>query len=237
MVIPAGATFVSASTTAGACAENGGVILCTIGSFATGASATIEIQLSADVAGDLQFTANVLADQDDPDGTNNSVTSIVTAIANADLRFSAAGPSSVQTNQEFNVTVTVTNDGPQDASNVLVSVGVPPIVGFVSANGCDLNGAVIECAVAALAAGESASFTARFSATSAGTATVQGSVTADENDPNAANNSASVSVTISAPRRSSGGCVYNPDGPSDPTLPAMLLFALLMLGMRRRATA
>ena len=237
MIIPAGASFVSASSTIGTCAENGGVILCSIGSFAAGASATIEIQLTADVAGDLQFTATVMADQDDPDGTNNSVASSVTAIANADLRISGSGPTSVLTNQQFNVTVTVNNDGPQDASNVLVSVGVPAIVGFVSANGCDLNGAVLECAVAALAAGESVSFTARFSTTSAGTATVQGSVSADQNDPDAADNSMTVRVAINNPPKSGGGCVYNPDGPSDPTLPAMLLFALLMLGLRRRVTA
>ena len=120
---------------------------------------------------------------------------------------------------------------------MLATVGVPAIVGFVSASGCELNGAVLECAVATLAAGESASFTARFSTTRSGTATVQGSVSADENDPDASSNSMSMSVTISDPPSSGGGCVYNPDGPSDWTLPAMLAFALLMLGMRRRTTA
>ena len=242
MLIPAGASFVSASTTIGNCVEGDNDVLCTIGSLAVGASATIEIQLSADEAGDLLFTAIASADQVDPDGTNNSVSSTVTSVANADLRITGTGPGSVQTSAQFDVTVTVTNDGPQDASNVLATVGIPAIVGFVSAADCDLNGAVLECAVAALAAGESVSFTARFSTDTAGTATVQGSVTADENDPNAANNSMTVNVTISNPSSGGGGgggggCVYNPDAPSDPTLPALLLFALLMLGLRRRTTA
>jgi CSLREA domain-containing protein/uncharacterized repeat protein (TIGR01451 family) len=244
MIVPAGASFVSASSTMGTCAESAGDVLCTIGSLAVGTSATVEIGLSVDEAGDLNFTAIVSADQVDPDGTNNSVTSTVTAIANADLRVSGSGPSSVRTDQEFDVTVTVTNDGPQDASNVLLTVGVPAIVGFVSADNCELNEATLECAVAALAAGDSASFVARFSTDSAGTATVEGSVIADENDPNVANNSMTVNVTISDPPPSNdggggggGGCVYNPDGPADPTLPAMLLFALLMLGYRRRMVA
>ena len=243
MVIPAGASFVSASSTIGNCAGGGGQVLCTIGSLAVGSSATIEIRLSADQVGDLQFTAVASADQDDPDGTNNSVTSTITVIANADLRISGSGPASVQTNQEFNVTVTATNDGPQDANNVLVTVGVPAIVGFVSAADCNLNGAVLECAAAALAAGESVSFTARFSTSSAGTAAVEASVTADEDDPNVANNTATVSVTISTPSSGGGGggggggCAYNPNVPSDPTLPAILLFALLMLGLRHRTTA
>jgi len=243
MVIPAGASFVSASSTIGNCAGGGGQVLCTIASLAVGSSATIEIRLSADQVGDLQFTAVASADQDDPDGTNNSVTSTITVIANADLRISGSGPASVQTNQEFNVTVTATNDGPQDANNVLVTVGVPAIVGFVSAADCNLNGAVLECAAAALAAGESVSFTARFSTSSAGTAAVEASVTADEDDPNVANNTATVSVTISTPSSGGGGggggggCAYNPNVPSDPTLPAILLFALLMLGLRHRTTA
>jgi len=236
LVFPAGASFVSASSTVGSCAANG-VVLCTIGSLAVGASATIEIGMSADQAGSLQFIATAAADQDDPDGTNNSVSSTVMAIANADLRISGTGPSRVQVNQQFNVTVTVNNDGPQDANNVLVSVAVPTIVGFVSADNCALNGATLECAVAVLAAGEGASFTARFSTSRSGSATVQGSVVADENDPDTTNNSMSVSVLITDPPSSGGGCVYSPDGPADPTLPAMLLFALLMLASRRRAKA
>jgi len=236
LVIPAGATFVSATSSIGDCAEGGGEVLCTIGDLAATESAAIDIQLSADVAGDLQFTAHALADQIDPDDANNAATAMVTAIANADLGLSWSGIGSTTVRQQFSVTLTVRNSGPQAATNVLATVTVPTLVDFVSANGCVLNGNVLECTAAALASGESLAFTLRFNTDTTGTATINASVAGDQNDPIGTNNSASVSVTINNPP-SGGGCVYNPDTPMDPTLPVMLLTALLMLGWRRRVTA
>jgi MYXO-CTERM domain-containing protein len=77
-------------------------------------------------------------------------------------------------------------------------------------------------------------FTVTFSADTVGTATVTGAVVADENDPVADNNSGSVSLTINARPKKSGGCVHDPDGSPDPTLPLLLLLALLGLIVRNR---
>ena len=237
LVIPAGTSFVAATSSLGDCAEGGGEVLCSIGDLALAASAAIEIQLSADAAGELQFTANAAADQIDPDDANNSVTAMVTAIPNTDLRISGSAPSSTTVRQQFNVTVTVNNDGPQDATNVVATIAIPSLVDFISADGCVLNGSSLECAVGALAAGGSVAFTVRFGTDTTGTATVNASVVGDQTDPNTSNNSMTVRVSILNPPSSGGGCVYNPGGPADPTLPAMLLFALLMLGWRRRMMA
>ena len=236
LVIPVGASFVAATSSLGDCAEGGGEVLCTIGDLAATESAAIEIQLSADVAGELQFTANAAADQIDPNDANNAATAALTSIANADLGISWTGPGSTTVRQQFTVTLTVRNNGPQGATNVLATATIPTLVDFVSANGCVLNGNVLECAAAALASGESLAFTLRFNTDTTGTATINASVVGDQNDPVGSNNAATVSVTINNPP-SSGGCVYNPDAPADPTLPAMLLAALLMIGWRRRTTA
>jgi len=235
--VPVGASFVSASASKGSCAHGGGEVLCTIGALAFSESATVEIQLSVNVAGALQFSAAAAADQIDPDDSNNFAGLEVTAIANADLRISGSAPSSTTVRQQFSVTVSLSNAGPQDATNVLATITLPTLVDFVSADGCVLNGNVLECAAAALASGESLAFTLRFNTDTTGTATINASVVGDQTDPDGTNNSATLSVAINNPPSSGGGCVYNPDAPADPTLPAMLLFALLMLGWRRRITA
>lgn len=236
--VPAGASFVSASSSKGSCAHGGGEVLCTIGGLALAESATAEIRLSVNVSGDMQFSATAAADQFDPDDTNNFAGVEVTAIANADLRISGSAPNSTTVRQQFSVTVTLSNAGPQDATNVLATIAIPSLVDFISADGCVLNGSTLECAVAALASGANVAFTVRFGTDTTGTATISASVAGDQTDPNSSNDSMSMSVSINNPPDSGGGgCVYNPGGPADPTLPAMLLFALLMLGWRRRMMA
>jgi uncharacterized repeat protein (TIGR01451 family) len=191
------------------------------------------MQLTPDVSGDISFTATAAADQTDPDATNNSATSTVTAVPNADLAVSVSGPGSIQVDNNFNVSATVVNNGPQDATNVLATMQLPTNASFVSSASCVVNAGALECAAATLAAGESVTFTVTISADTAGTATVTGAVVADENDPVANNNSGSVSLTINA-RPKSGGCVYDPDGSPDPTLPLLLLLASLRLIVRNR---
>ncbi len=238
--VPDSATFVSASSTKGDCADNGDEVLCSIGNLAVAESVAIEIQLSADVAGDTDYTAIAVADQTDPDNSNDSITSMITAIANADLALNATTSGGIIVDHEFNLTVTVTNNGPQDATNVLATAEIPALVTFVSSTDCALNGNMLECAVAQIAAGNSATFTIRLDAATVGSAAVTGSVVADENDPDEANNTLSLNVTISDPPPppssggGGGGCVHNPEGTGDWTLPLVLALILLRLGMRRR---
>ena len=131
---------------------------------------------------------------------------------------------------------TVVNNGPQDATNVLATMQLPTHASFVSSASCVVNAGALECAAATLAAGESVTFSVTFSADTVGTETVTGAVVADENDPVANNNSGSVNFTINA-RPKSGGCVYDPDGSPDPTLPLLLLLASLGLIVRNRLSA
>ena len=67
--LPAGVTFVSA--TAG-CSEASGVVTCNLGDLGSGATATVEIVVTADVAGLLTNTAEVASASPDPDPSNNS---------------------------------------------------------------------------------------------------------------------------------------------------------------------
>jgi len=70
--LPAGVTFVSAST---GCTEAAGVVTCDVGDLASGDSATITIQVTAPTTlGMITNSAEVSADEYDPDMDNNTAT-------------------------------------------------------------------------------------------------------------------------------------------------------------------
>jgi uncharacterized repeat protein (TIGR01451 family) len=156
----------------------------------------------------------------------------------ADLALTASvSAGAIRDGDSVSVTLTVTNNGPDDASNVVVAGTVPTtLVSVQSAGGCAVAGGQVTCTVAALAPGASESFTLSLQATAVGTATVDASVTGDERDVDLSNNDDAVAVSISRSSSGggSGGCAYNPGGPIDPTLPLMLLAGMAVLAYRRR---
>ncbi|HSC90922.1 MAG TPA: VWA domain-containing protein [Gaiellaceae bacterium] len=74
--VPAGSTFVSASA---GCTQAAGVVTCTAGTLAPGASAAFTIVVKAGSGTSLTNTATVAGDQPDPNLANNSAT-VVTEI-------------------------------------------------------------------------------------------------------------------------------------------------------------
>src|SRR5262245_8499436 len=74
--LPTNPTFVSASA---GCTEAAGVVTCTVGNLASGASAGFDITVTAGSAGtSLTDTASIDGDQFDPDLTNNTSTLVTT---------------------------------------------------------------------------------------------------------------------------------------------------------------
>ena len=72
-VLPAGATFVSSSTTVGSCSGTA-TVTCDLGALANGAGATVTIVVTPGSAGQLSNTATVSSTTDDPVAGNNSST-------------------------------------------------------------------------------------------------------------------------------------------------------------------
>jgi uncharacterized repeat protein (TIGR01451 family) len=71
--MPQGATFVSATTLKGGCSQAGGTVSCELGALASGASATVDIVVSAPgSAGTLTNDASATAADSDPNSANNS---------------------------------------------------------------------------------------------------------------------------------------------------------------------
>lgn len=221
---PGGTTFQSITAPAGwTCTTppvgGTGTISCSVSSLATGASANFSLQLgvsSSNYSGAvIDETVTVSSSTADPNLANNVATT-ATVVANAgdaDLAVTASASSSVVT-PGSNVTFThpVTNNGPGAASNVTYQTSVPAGSTFVSFNApagwsCTTppvgGTGAISCTTSSLAAGATGNFLLTVAAspsTPAGTILTSGvSVSATTTDPNASNNTASVTSTVVAP--------------------------------------
>lgn len=78
--LPEGTSFVSASPTQGMCTESSGTVTCELGEIANGGMASITLLVSADAAGAIVNTVDVIGDQPDPTPGNSSSTVAVTAV-------------------------------------------------------------------------------------------------------------------------------------------------------------
>ena len=142
------------------------------------------------------------------DSTFNSssmsvVQTVTGAAANsADLNLGVqASPGTVVVGSHLTYTVSITNNGPSAASNVVVAAHLPSstLAGFFSATASQgtesqANG-VVTASLNGLAAGASATVTIVVTPTAAGNVGLSASVAATESDPNTNNNTASASAT------------------------------------------
>ncbi|MCC7362611.1 MAG: DUF11 domain-containing protein [Anaerolineales bacterium] len=157
--LPAGLTLVSAVSSQGTCA---GAVTCLLGVMAfTGQPSTATITLTARVGSGvpagtvLTNTAFVQSAQYDPNQDNNTAQAVADVVTSADLAIAKSdAPDPVTAGERLIYTLVITNYGPSDARNVVVTDTLPAEVTFVSGDGCtDLGGGVIACALGDLAAG------------------------------------------------------------------------------------
>jgi len=147
--------------------------------------------------GNLVNTATVTSSLTDSNMANDSATDTDTLTPSADLSVSGtATPNPVVVGQMFTIDVTVTNNGPSDATGVVVTTTLPPNTTFDSTIGCaeDPNG-VPTCTLGTIPAGGMASFSVVAQADSAGTDPVVLSVSSNVSDPNGGNDTATVAIT------------------------------------------
>jgi large repetitive protein len=177
---------------------------CNVGTLVANAVATITVTAKLDAAAvvgsSVRNSATVSSTTPDPNLFDNTGTATSTVDPQtADVRISKTGPAALSAGSTVSYTITVTNDGPSDAAGVVVND--PPVAGLtqltVSGAGCT----AFPCTLGSLAANARATVTviARVAAsasvgqTFANTATVSSSAT----DPNATNNSATSTGTVS----------------------------------------
>lgn len=214
--LPAGITFVSLTQDTGPAANcNGGpIVACTVPVLGNGQSAqfTITVQAAPTIANGtvVNNTANATSSSADTNSNNNSSSANTTINTQADVGVVKTGPATAVNGTDVTYTVTVTNNGPSTAANVVMIEGNPPNTTFVSETQnsgptftCNTNGTtfVTTCSIASLAPGDTAVFTFVIHLPSGGGITFMSNtanVSTTTTDPNSGNNSSFVSTTVSS---------------------------------------
>ena len=195
-VTPAGLTFISNS---GACSSP---YPCALGTLAAGQSVVITTtyNIPANYAGtSITNTATVSTSSPESNTSNNSAvaTTPMSATGVADLSVAKTGPGTAHPNDVIDFTVTVANNGPATATNVVITDPTPAGLQFLSnSGGCSTP---YPCVVASIASSNLIGITSRYRvAAQSGTITNTASATSSQTDPTPGNNSSSSSISLSA---------------------------------------
>ncbi|MGZ8810217.1 MAG: Ig-like domain-containing protein, partial [Thermoanaerobaculia bacterium] len=197
---PPGLTFVSAS------APCAGGFPCALGTLASGAttSITVTYQIPAGYAGSgITNTATVSSTTPDPTVTNNTSTVLTPSATSANLNVTKSGPGTIAAGTSGSFTITITNNGPSNATGVSLSDPTPAGLTFVSAT-APCAGGVSPCAIGTINAGASVSVTVTYSVPAgyAGPSpfTNTATVSATTSDPDGSDDTVSVQTIVGTPR-------------------------------------
>lgn len=203
--LPGGATYQGASV--GFCSESGGIIQCNVGDLASGQTIPITLTVRVDtLASPITNSASVGGNQTDPNLDNNSATVSSTVTQITDLSVTKIGtPSLIRQGDNPTFSITVTNNGPSDATAVTVDDVIPSdffyddfyfpaTVEPAGSGSCTYNSNLqqVQCAFPSIPSGESRIVTIPTSfAEGGGTPTVDNTATVsgNETDPDLTNNS------------------------------------------------
>jgi len=201
--LPAGVTGASGSGTGWSCgAPSGGVITCTAPGPLTNGNAlpTLTIAMTAPIAtGNITNSATVSNSVADANASNNTASVTTNVGPQANLAITKTGPASVNAGQNTVYTVTVTNNGPTQATGTTVSDNTPVGVAFISNSGA-CSGAY-PCSIGTLNPGQSVVITSTYNVPttySGGSVMNTATVSSAVNDPNLADNSATATTTVIA---------------------------------------
>lgn len=161
---------------------------------------TATCSIGSDANGALINVATITSLFADPDTTNNTATDTNTLDPSSDLSIAAAAtPNPVDEGDEVMVNVTVSNSGPSDATNVVVTTTLPAGLTFGSTSGCaeDPDG-VPTCTLGTVAAGADGMFTIVATAVGEGDQAVELSVASDSTDPTPGDTTTTETVVVVA---------------------------------------
>ena len=203
--LPAGTTFVSLTQNSGPAFNCNGTttVTCTNASFAAGSTATFTLVAStaSSASGTISNTATVSTTTADTNSGNDTSTANTTLTQHADLSVMKSGPGTAIVGTDIAYTITATNPGPSDASNVTISDTLPAATTFVSmqqnsgpAFNCS-GTTTVTCTIATFTAGASATFTLTVHVNSPANLSNTATIASTTPDPNA-NDNTSTATTI-----------------------------------------
>jgi uncharacterized repeat protein (TIGR01451 family) len=199
-LLPAGLRFVSAAPSLGS--YNSGTGLWSVGTLDGGANATLAIQATVVIPNAQTNTATINhADQFDPDTANNSASATETP-QQADLALTkAVSDPTPNVGDTITFTLTLSDSGPDSATNVTISDLLPTGLQFVSASPSQgsYNSATGTWAVGTVAAATPQTLRIQAKVVSPAAQTNTAAVShSDQFDPDPANNSATAGLPVNA---------------------------------------
>lgn len=213
-VLPPGTTPTSASWNIGSCyigaSGDPQQVFCeTSRSINTAVTSLGTITIQATVTQPGSFTNNCsffqASGDNDPDGQAGCTVGYVVQAAESDLTFSKTGPGTIASGGTLNYTISGSNAGPLDATNVSVIDTLPAGTTFVSAAGagwaCNHAAGVVTCTRASLAVGAAPSIAIAVTAP-VGPATLVNtcSASATQPDPTPADPTCTTTTTVQPPQ-------------------------------------
>ncbi|NKI34005.1 DUF11 domain-containing protein [Wenzhouxiangella sp. XN79A] len=222
---PAGFAFDSAT------APCAGGFPCALGTMPPSDLVSVDVtfDIAAATVGEVINTATASSPTTDPNGANDSASVTTTVGADADLSIvKTVDTDVVQQGETVVYTLTVSNAGPSDATNVVVTDNLPDQQMLVATSGCfeDPVGAPT-CSIGTVPAGATVAVTLTAVVERAtGIQTNLATVDSDVTDPVGANNEGSVRIAASfaIPTLATGGLI------------AMALVLMLLGGAQLRRT-
>ncbi len=212
--LPANLTYVSNTCAAGFAAPT---VTWSIGTLASGASATCDIVATVTNVGEISNTASISSSAADSNPANDAGTSTLVGAFLADLSISilSTAPNNLGVGQAYNYIVTGTNDGPTVADNLVFNLVLSGKLSFVSSDcGAVLAGDTLSWSVATLANGATTSCTINVAVVAPGDIIVDGTLSSTTPDPSLVNNSTQLVVGFIAI-----------------AVPTMGAFGLLLIGL------
>lgn len=195
--LPAGVTFSSASP---GCSHAGGIVTCSIAALTGGETVSSTIRVIPNVTGLITNTVTARAVEFDPNTANNTRSATTTVIPAADVSVvKTANANFVLVGDVVTYTIGVTNLGPSNAANVLLTDTLPLSVTFgsvTSSRGTCSGTSLITCSLGAFNAGASATITVVVTTTAIDTIVNTAVATSSVADPNLANNAAALPIAV-----------------------------------------
>lgn len=193
--VPAGVEIVSYSATRGTCVNVAGVISCDIGPMPVGGSETLTVQVRLLNGGSYTNQTEVSSAELDTQPLNNISLQTTTVDPRVDLGIDvSASRAPALLEQPLVYVLAVTNLGPDAAAGVRVVDQLPPGVVLVNAiasqGSCSNQSGIVTCNLGSVASRGRASVTLTCRPTVLGPITNVVSITGDQVDTNAANNTA-----------------------------------------------
>lgn len=190
--LPRGLSVVSTSDE---CTASGAAIRCSLAELAAGRSVTFKVvvRVANSHTGNVVNTATVTSDTRDPNLDNNTDREQLPPDPEADLSITKVpSVASVRVGQQLFYTLTIRNDGPSDAVDVVVSdvagAALTPQSARASQGSCSIAGKVTTCRLGTLPAGGTAQVLVSARADAAGTLINDASVDSATQDPDPSNN-------------------------------------------------